>query len=97
MANGIADISGNWQDVDGFTYRLTQDGTRMSFVQSMNGQRTGSGAGTIMGRALSYSYLNEQTNDSGMCRAALASNGATIDGVCGNGGNSWGFRIVRAD
>ncbi|CAN7422200.1 hypothetical protein LJR225_002732 [Phenylobacterium sp. LjRoot225] len=89
------DISGTWRDDDGFTYAFKVAGDRFSYEQLQNGFHAGSGEGTIDGRHLSYAYVDDRTHDRGTCAGDLSTEGGRIDGSCGNGKNSWGFKIVR--
>jgi hypothetical protein len=89
------DISCLWRDDDGFTYAFKVAGDHFSYEQLQDGSHAGSGEGTLAGRHLSYGYVDDRTHDRGTCSGDLSTDGTRIDGSCGNGKNSWGFKIVR--
>ncbi|WP_374942755.1 hypothetical protein [Sphingomonas sp.] len=90
-----AGVSGAWHDDDGYRYHLKVAGTQLSYVQSKDGEKTGSGEGTVVGRRLDYAYVNDLTVDRGTCTGLLSQDGARIDGSCGSSGRRWGFAIMR--
>jgi len=90
-----ADITGGWQDTDGFTYHFTRDGAAIAYIQYHANQRVGAGEGTIEGNALTYSFQDEKGGSSGNCTATVAPNGRAISGTCTRGGTNWPFTIIR--
>jgi hypothetical protein len=100
QSTAAPDVSGLWKDTDGFTYKFSVSGNKISYVQSKTADAAaspvGSGAGTISGRALQYGYVDNSTGDRGQCSGTLSPDGASIEGRCTSGGSSWSFRIDRA-
>jgi hypothetical protein len=90
-----ADLSGTWHSDDDFAYQVTVQGNRFAYIEMFEGQQVGSGEGTIEGRRLHYSYVNERTLDQGECNGLVSADRTAIDGTCGNGQDEWGFRIKR--
>jgi hypothetical protein len=92
----VQDITGTWRDEDGgFTYRVVADGSHFRYEALSQGVHAGSGEGVMDGRLLQYAYVDDRTGDRGSCTATLSTDGAAIDGRCGDGAKTWGFRATR--
>jgi hypothetical protein len=87
-------IAGDWVDTDGFTYRFSQDGAKISYLQLQNDAQVGTGTGEFDGARLTYTY--QAGTDSGQCTGQLAPDGTRIEGSCSSGGHSWQFSITRS-
>lgn len=87
-------IDGDWVDTDGFTYKFSQSGSRVTYLQLQNNAQVGAGAGEFDGVKLSYTY--QTASDAGQCSGQLAPDGKRIDGTCSSGGQNWPFSITRA-
>jgi hypothetical protein len=92
---GGGDLNGLWHSDDGFAYQVTVEGSRFGYIELFEGVPVGSGEGTIEGRRLRYNYINERTLDRGECNGLVSADRMAVDGTCGNGEDSWGFRIER--
>lgn len=90
-----SDLAGRWHDDDGYVYDVRVAGTALSYDVFRAGVRMGQGQGTIAGDRLDYAYTDAQFGDGGKCTASVARDRKRIAGTCTEGGQRWGFAIVR--
>lgn len=89
----VADLSGQWQGANGYSYRVQQDGADYSFAEFVGGAQSGSGEGSIEGRNVTQHGISGGVAVS--CQGKLNAAGTAIAGTCSGGGESWAYRVTR--
>ena len=89
----IVDISGRWQDTDGYTYIVAEQGHTFSYRQIKDGLQVGTGTGNVDGRFLTYRFVSG--DDRGNCQAEIGSDDRAFAGDCAIGAAHWPFRVTR--